>query len=872
MKHRCLQSFITRSFSGGAAWLLCIAIGIFTQISYAQPADRPKSIRVVMHDGYPPYLFRSQDGQLQGILKDKWDLWSRKTGVKVHIEATDWNVAEKIMHNGGADVIDTAFRTKELEKWLDFSYPHETLKTIIFFNKTIGGVQNVNDLRGYVVGVSDDGEAAEELVLMGFTNLIKYPNYESIIKAAAKGEINVFCMEKIPAFYFLQKSGQENNFRHIGKLYSRKFRWATRKGNSSLHRIVEEGFDRISRDERKAIEDKWKGISLEGRPEVRYTQYILYALLMVGGFAAVFVLLSWYLRRKVVLRTAELSTTVDALRTSERYNRMLFESTAVGLRLCKLDGSIVDANQAFADIIGYTVSETIHLTLEKITAPGYKLQDQQNMETLTATGEYGPINKEYLKKSGEKVSVRVMGTLIERAGERYILSSVEDITEQKATEEQINFLAFHDPLTSLPNRMYAHERFVQARANADRDKSKVALLLLDLDNFKNINDSLGHVIGDALLKAVATRLRNYLANSVTISRQGGDEFLVTYPGLRDADAVEKILTNLMLKMQEPFDIEGNELTTSVSVGAAIYPDDGSDFETLMRNADIAMYQAKYSGRNVFCFFDEEMHTKAFERLNLGSGLRRAQERNELLLHYQPLIDLKSGKVIGAEALLRWNHPELGLVLPERFVALAEDTGLIVPIGDWVLQEACHQAAVWQSRKTPDFRIAINLSAAQFRRHDLEKSVKRALELSKINPAFVELELTETILMTSAENALESVQRLESLGVKLSIDDFGTGYSSLSYLKRFAVNKLKIDRSFVHNVTTDSDDAAIVRAIIQMAKSLGLKTIAEGVEESSTLDWLRQHECDEAQGYYFAKPMNAEQFTKYLATFKPTKID
>ena len=408
------------------------------------------------------------------------------------------------------------------------------------------------------------------------------------------------------------------------------------------------------------------------------------------------------------------------------------------------------------------------------------------------------------------------------------------------------------------------DRFEQAIAFAGRAKSKVALIFLDLDNFKTINDSLGHSVGDALLKAIASRLRECVRDTDTISRQGGDEFLIVLPELPDAEAIAPLMVKLMERLQQPFDAEGHELTTSVSIGIAIYPDDGENFDTLLKKADMAMYRAKDAGRNTYRFFDEQMNTEAVEQLAMRNGLRKALEQGEFLLHYQPQIDLDSGRVIGAEALVRWQHPELGMVPPGRFIPIAEESGLIVPLGEWVLHEACLQTMRWQKSGLTDLVVAVNLSAVQFKRGDVEQTVVNALEASGLDPALLELELTESILIRNTETILDTVKRLKLLGVKLSIDDFGTGYSSLSYLKRFAVDKLKIDQSFIRDLATDPDDAAIVRAIIQMARSLGLKTIAEGVEEEGILDRLRVFRCDEAQGYHFAKPMPADEFARYLA--------
>jgi diguanylate cyclase (GGDEF)-like protein/PAS domain S-box-containing protein len=445
-----------------------------------------------------------------------------------------------------------------------------------------------------------------------------------------------------------------------------------------------------------------------------------------------------------------------------------------------------------------------------------------------------------------------------------------DITNQKMAEKQIRFLAYHDALTGLPNRLLMQDRFEQAMAHAQRANTKVALLFLDLDNFKSINDTLGHDTGDVLLQQVAVRLSECVRDTDTICRQGGDEFLILLRDLPDAEVATAIMLKIMERVREPVDANGQEVSTSVSMGATIFPDDGTDFETLLKKADMAMYQAKEAGRNAYRFFDEAMNIEAAEHLMLSNGLRRAIGRDEFVLHYQPQISLATGLVTGVEALLRWNHPALGLVEPGRFIPVAEENALIVPIGEWVLREACRQAVSWTRGGLPEMTVAVNLSAVQFKRGDVEQSVMNALADSGLNPALLELELTESILLQNVESVLNCVKRLKQLDVKLSIDDFGTGYSSLSYLKRFDIDKLKIDQSFVRDLATDPDDAAIVQAIIQMARSLNLKTIAEGVETTQMLEQLRVFQCDEVQGYYFARPMPAAELEVFLRNFKKSR--
>ena len=470
---------------------------------------------------------------------------------------------------------------------------------------------------------------------------------------------------------------------------------------------------------------------------------------------------------------------------------------------------------------------------------------------------------EMVKADGSLFWVEATGRALDmaqpQAGSIWIFT---DISERKAAEERARYLAYHDTLTGLPNRSLAEDRLHLAVSAAEREGTKTALLVVDLDRFKTVNDSLGHSVGDRLLIEVAKRIKGCLRDTDTVCRQGGDEFLVLLPDLGEADACIAVLAKLAEKLAMPFDIEGVELSTTVSVGIAVYPDDGSDLETLLKKADTAMYRAKEAGRNTYRFFNEGMNDEAVERLAMHSDLRRALDAGQFELHYQPQIEIASGVLVGAEALLRWNHPDAGLIPPGRFIPLAEETGLIVPIGEWVLHEACREAAQWQRDGLPELVVAVNLSALQFKHGDIVHSVTRALEASGLDPTLLELELTESILIQDTETVLATVMHLKHMGVKLSIDDFGTGYSSLAYLKTFRVDKLKIDRSFICDLDSDPENAAIVRAVVHMARSLGLRTIAEGVESQQALDHLRLYRCDEAQGYLLSRPLPAAEFVAY----------
>ncbi len=439
-----------------------------------------------------------------------------------------------------------------------------------------------------------------------------------------------------------------------------------------------------------------------------------------------------------------------------------------------------------------------------------------------------------------------------------------DISERKATEERIRHRSEHDFLTGLPNRVLLLDRLQQAIAAARRKQGKLAVLFLDLDRFKNINDALGHHVGDLLLQAVAERLKKCVRGNDTVSRQGGDEFVLMLTEIGDIDQVAHIAHNILQAVDMPYQLEGNAVTITTCIGISMYPDDAEEMEALVRNADTAMYHAKESGRNGYQFFNPDMNDRMLKRLTLEHQLRSALQEGQFVLEYQPGIDIASGRVVGVEALLRWRHPEAGMLGPAQFLAAAEACGLIVPIGDWVLQAACRQARSWHDQGMP-VTMGVNLSLIQFRQKDFLQKVKDVLLHTGLAPQHLELEITENVLLDSAAAARETMQALRRMGVALSVDDFGTGYSGLGYLKHFPVDKLKIDQSFVRDLVDNANDAAIIRAILIMAKSLKLKVVAEGVETAGQLDFLRAQGCDEFQGHYFARPVRAVELPHFLRT-------
>jgi diguanylate cyclase (GGDEF)-like protein/PAS domain S-box-containing protein len=438
-----------------------------------------------------------------------------------------------------------------------------------------------------------------------------------------------------------------------------------------------------------------------------------------------------------------------------------------------------------------------------------------------------------------------------------------DVSEARVMELKLSHLAQHDFLTDLPNRMLLNDRLNQAVALARRHGSQVAVLFLDLDRFKHINDSLGHAIGDELLQEVGRRLVAAVRASDTVSRQGGDEFVVVLSEVEHVQNASRHAEKIHAALSAPHAIAQHDLHVNVSIGISIFPDDGHDAETLIKCADTAMYHAKENGRNTYQFFKPDMNVRAVERQSLEAHLRRALERREFVLHYQAKTNLETGAVTGAEALIRWLHPERGLLPPAQFVPIAEDCGLIVPIGQWVLREACRQARAWQTAGLPPVPVAVNISALEFRHKDFLAGVRAILAETCLEPRYLELEVTESVLMKDVESTAAVLRALKSMGVLLAIDDFGTGYSSLNYLRQFPIDSLKIDQTFVRDSTTDPDDAAIVSAVISLGRSLRQRVIAEGVETREQLAFLKKRLCDEGQGYYIGRPMVADEFAALL---------
>ena len=565
----------------------------------------------------------------------------------------------------------------------------------------------------------------------------------------------------------------------------------------------------------------------------------------------------------------ELKLVEQQLRVSEARFRDFAEAASEFVWETDLDGRYTFLSPKVRNLLEYDDHDLLGRRVAEFMPPGEAERVARWLEdNPQPDGGFRDLEHMLVTRSGATVWIAVnavpmrddTGAIVGRRG------TARDATGRKVAEERISQLATRDPLTGLPNRLLLHDRLEQALLAARRSRESVALMFIDLDRFKNINDSLGHHVGDLLLKEVATRMQGCLRKGDTLSRLGGDEFVVTAEGLQHAEDAAQVARKILAALAKPMDIAGHTLTTSCSVGISIFPTDGDDSATLMKNADTAMYHAKEKGRRNYQFFSREMNIRAVERHDLETALRLALDHDEFLLHYQPQVDIATGRIVGVEALLRWQHPRKGLVFPSMFMDVAEETGLIDAIGLWVLRTACTQNKAWQDAGLPPLRMGVNISARQFDQpREFAKSVNRVLASTGLDPVWLELEMTESVLWKTAEESIQVLRRLGKSGTRIAVDDFGTGYSSLSYLKQLPIHTLKIDRSFVRDVDTDKDSDVIVATIIGMAHSLNLRVTAEGVDNLAQLSVLKRLGCDEHQGYLFSKALPADDIARrYLS--------
>jgi diguanylate cyclase (GGDEF)-like protein/PAS domain S-box-containing protein len=938
----------------------------------AEESAGRRSITVVADDNYPPYIFRNAAGAVDGYLVDAWKRWEEKTGVRVELVATDWAKAQDIMARGQADVIDTIFRTPEREGYLAFSKPYADLPVPLYIHRDIGGINGIDTLRGFLVGVKAGDACADWLRGKGIATLKEFDSYQHLVDGAVAGQVKVFCLDEPPANYLLYRAGVYRDYRKAFTLYSGQFHRAVKRGNDELLGLVQEGFDRMTPAEQQALRDKWMGKQLDLAPWRHYLAYGLVAAVLLGGGAAVW---GGMLRRQVKRRTAELEnergrlrTLIDTLpdlvwlknpegvflacnpefglllgaseaeivgrtdydfvpremadffrekdreaiarggpgvneeevvyagdgrrvlletiktpmfdtrgrligvlgigrditarRIEEQERRLaaqVYENTDEGIIITDPNAVIVAVNRAFTHITGYSAEEVRGHKPSMLRSGRHEpIFYQELWAALLETGVWqGEIWNR--RKNGEIYPEWLTISAVKDNGKTtHYVSVFSDITTVKRSQEALSFLAHHDPLTELPNRILLRDRLEHALRRAQRERCGLAVLFIDLDRFKQINDTLGHPVGDRILQLAARMMKDLVRASDTVARIGGDEFIILLEDEVSVGSVATVAHKLVERFAQPFAVDDRGLYVTASVGISIFPHDGEDVDALLKHADLAMYKAKEQGRSNFQFYEAAMGAGAFERLTLENALRGAVQRKELLLHYQPQVELATGTLAGVEALVRWRHQELGLVPPGRFIPVAEEMGIIGEIGDWVLQEACRQMAAWQAAGFAVPRVAVNLSMQQLEGYGLVGLVTRLLDKWGLPAGQLELEVTESVIMRQTDRAVKILEGLRELGVYLAVDDFGTGYSSLGYLRQLPVHRLKIDYSFVRDIGRDANDEAIARAIIGLGRSLGLEVVAEGVEREEQAAFLAREGCDVAQGFLYAKPMPPEE--------------
>ncbi|HEX4331910.1 MAG TPA: EAL domain-containing protein [Usitatibacter sp.] len=710
------------------AAFLCALVGAAAPSPAAMPAEVERLV-VVTDDHYPPYLFRDEDGALQGIVKDRWALWSQRNAIPVEVRGTDWASAQRDLREGRADVIDSLAYTEERASSYAYSLSHDNAEARLFFHRGLTGITGLESVRHMPVAVKRGSACGDRLRAAGVQAIEEFPDSQALVKAAAAGIVRVFCMDTYAARYFLFQERIAEDFRETEPVYTATLHWAVRADQPRLLAYIEGGYAKIEPGELARIDAKWLGHPMRSPLDVRYLYALAAIPVALVAFSLLLLVWSRFLRLRVEARTRYYST--------------------------------------------------------------------------------------------------------------------------------------RDALTGLPTRPLLHDRLGQALAQAGARNACVAVFFVDLDRFKSVNDTYGHVGGDRVLKEVAERLQRMVGKSDTVSRISSDEFVLVVASFEKAGDAAGFAGRVLCEMQRPIDIDSSSVVCTASIGIAVHPGDGTTAGALIRNSDIAMFRAKKRGRNNFQFFLPEMHENAVRRVRLEMALRGALAKNEFMVHYQPKIDVRTGSVTGFEALLRWRHPEFGLLSPADFVPVLEESDLIAPVGEWVLRTACRQIATWAQRGLAPRPIAVNLSARQFRMDHLDAMVARVITETGVDPQLLELELTESLLMDNPEQTVVTLGNLRRYGVRLAVDDFGTGYSSLAYLKRFPIDALKIDRAFISDATTNPEDAAITLAIINLGHSLGLKVVAEGVETESQLQFLRDKGCDEMQGFFFSPAVSADELESLL---------
>ncbi|GAB4314449.1 MAG: hypothetical protein Kow0059_06250 [Candidatus Sumerlaeia bacterium] len=864
-----------------AALLVLVAVGpggAAGQSSSSSPPSAAQSAsRVLIVGGdhnYPPYQYL-ENGSPMGFDTDMIRAVAAQVGLSVDIRLGPWHEVREALEQGRIDVVAGMAYSAEREKVFDFTAPYAEL----FFDVLVRGdspIRTLEDALRSRVSVQEGGLMHDFLRQRGAPHILPVQDAQDVIKAVVNGEADCGFLNKYQMLYYTRKLDLRDVRDLNLDLMPQPYCFAVRQGDAELLAQLDEGLRRLkATDEYQRIYLKWFGaFEQQG---LWHTARSLILILMAAGTVLVLVLCwTWTLRRQVQVKTAELQRLLDqhrqaelALQESEAKYRTLFEKSAIGIARIVYANQSMEVNAALERLLGYSQQELSKMSERDFTHPEDWEQEQKLIEkTLQGQQDTYQLEKRFVRKDGRILWTNFTCTLVRDPATRrplYTIAMVEDITERRRAEERLRYDSLHDALTGLPNRTLFLDRLNQSIVRRKRSRERLfSVLFADLDEFKKINDSLGHQVGDELLLEIAGRIRDCLRPEDTVARFGGDEFAVLLESIETHDDTIQITERLLKSFSRPFQLSSYEVHVTASIGVVHCPDDPPDAQEILRDADTAMYQAKRRGKNRYVVFDRSMHEAVVFRLTLEEELRRALRQGEITLYYQPIMELATGRLVAFEALARWNHPSKGVLHPELFVPLAEETGLIITLGDQVVRESCRQLAAWRRRFEADLQMHVNLSVRQFMDPDLDGKLERVLEHFELDPAGLTLEITESIMPEYGPGTRQILNRLKQLGVKLCIDDFGTGYSSLSYLSRLPIELLKIDRLFVSHMTESEENLEIVRAVGALGRTFGLALVAEGVETEEHLRQLRTMNYQFAQGFYFAYPLEVHEVEQMLA--------
>lgn len=860
-------AMLFRPIAGHAfAWLACVLGSVLLCLGASSQAT--ETITVISDDNYPPYLFKDANGNAVGIVADVWKLWEKKTGVKVILLSTAWEEAQQQLLSGHADVIEMIFRNAEREQNYSFTRAYATLPVGIYVHESMSGLASPDVLKGFTVGVQKGDGCIFKLKEAGVTSFRLYDNYEEIIQAVLKEQEKIVCMDDYPAAYYLYRLDADAQILRAFTLYQGQFHRAVRKGDWQTLRLVEQGMAAISQAEMSAIDATWKGRHL---PTDGYSKQVIWALALAMLTAAALALLAYMLRVVVKRKTAEIDNKRKELELERLRLTDIIDATRAGTWEWDIQTGTCQVNHRWAAMLGYALEELPPLSADAIKALTHP-DDWQAALALVDRHLRGEIDFyecdiRMLHKQGDWIWMTDRGRLISRttSGEPWIMRGTHiDITDKKQAEDVIWQQANFDSLTQLPNRHYFQQQIKEALAVATNTQQRLTLLLLDLDRFKEVNDTLGHKRGDELLSEVGQRIRQCVPQPATVARLGGDEFAIIVPEAMHED-LQALCNQLMQEISAAYILGGERVFVTVSIGISQYPEDAVHAEEMIQHADQAMYDAKSRGRNSLRYFSLAIRDALAQRVSLARDLRTALENGELRDYYQPIVSLSSGKIVKAEALMRWQHPERGLISPALFIPVAEETGEILAMGDWIFNQAAQHAKEWQSLvNDEDFAVSINKSPVQFV-DQINTSNDWAHSLRNIGLAGkrIVVEITEGLLLNPDPIVEQRLLQFRDLGIQVAIDDFGTGYSSLSYLSKFDIDFLKIDQSFTRNLNAGNESYVLCEAIIVMAHKLGLKVIAEGVETALQRDLLIDIHCDYAQGFFYSPPVPPDAFEQML---------